>query len=145
MRTLVVIALACAVEADSHSASAQVVANVEAGLSDVRYDGFLASAAASISPTVRWEQSRGRAFVSARGTYLRFESGRHSLDGLASGSWFAPLARHWRGEVGLSAGGSQYANIASFSHSEAEARLHLMTDDHGAWVGATVGRSFFGR
>ncbi|HYU29952.1 MAG TPA: glycogen-binding domain-containing protein [Gemmatimonadales bacterium] len=144
MRTLALIALACAVEADVHSASAQVVANVEAGLSDVRYDGFLASAAASISPTVWWEQSRGRAFVSARGTYLRFESGRHSLDGSASGSWFAPLGGRWRGQFGLSGGSSQYATIASFSHTEAEARLHLMGGSRGGWVGATIGRSSFG-
>src|SRR6266487_965190 len=111
MRTLALIALACAVEADVHSASAQVVANVEAGLSDVRYDGFLASAAASISPTVWWEQSRGRAFVSARGTYLRFESGRHSLDGSASGSWFAPLGGRWRGQFGLSGGRSEERRV----------------------------------
>ena len=81
--------------------------------------------------------------LSARGTYLRFESGRHSLDGSANGSWFRPLARHWRGELGVSAGSSQYANIASFSHSEAAARLHLMDDDRGGWVGATVGRAIF--
>src|SRR6266487_6352601 len=143
VRTLALIALACGAEAGVHQGVAQIAANVEAGISDVRYDGFLASAAASISPTIRWEHPRGRSLVSARGTYLRFESGRHSLDGSAHGSWFAPLARHWRGELGLSAGSSQYANIASFSHSEAEARLHLTADDHGGWIGATVGRSFF--
>jgi len=144
MRTLALIALACAVEASVHSVAAQVVANVEAGLSDVRYDGFLASAAASISPTIWWEQPQSRAFVSARGTYLRFESGRHSLDGSATGSWFARLGGRWRGQVGLSAGSSQYANIASFSHTEAEARFHLMGGNRGSWIGATVGRSSFG-
>jgi len=143
VRTLALIALACGVEASVHQGVAQIAANVEAGISGVRYDGFLGSAAASISPTIWWEHPRGRGLVSARGTYLRFESGRHSLDGSAHGSWFAPLARHWRSEFGLSAGSSQYANIASFSHSEAEARVHLMADDHGAWFGATVGRSFF--
>src|SRR6266702_3094277 len=144
MRTLALIALACAVEASVHSVAAQVVANVEAGLSDVRYDGFLASAAASISPTIRWEQPQSRAFVSARGTYLRFESGRHSLDGSATGSWFARLGGRRRGQVGLSAGSSQYANIASFSHTEAEARFHLMGGNRGSWIGATVGRSSLG-
>src|SRR6266550_570592 len=143
VRTLALIALACGVEASVHQGVAQIAANVEAGISGVRYDGFLGSAAASISPTIWWEHPRGRGLVSARGTYLRFESGRHSLDGSAHGSWFAPLARHWRSEFGLSAGSSQYANIASFSHREAEARVHLMADDHGAWLGATVGRSFF--
>src|SRR2546429_4625418 len=143
VRTLALIALACGVEASVHQGVAQIAANVEAGISEVRYDGFLGSAAASISPTIWWEHPRGRGLVSARGTYLRFESGRHSLDGSAHGSWFAPLARHLRSEVGLSAGSSQYANIASFSHREAEARVHLTADDHAAWLGATLGRSFF--
>jgi hypothetical protein len=82
--------------------------------------------------------------VTARGTYLRFESGNHSLDASATGSWFAPLARHWRGEVGVAAGASDYANFASFNHGVAEARLHLMDGDRGGWVGATLGRSAFG-
>ncbi|PYP98267.1 MAG: hypothetical protein DMD38_02450 [Gemmatimonadetes bacterium] len=143
MRTLALIALACGAPADVHRLVAQVAANIEAGISDVRYDGFLASGAASVSPTIRWEHPGGRGLLSARGTYLRFESGRHSLDGSANGSWFRPLARQWRGELGVSAGSSQYANIASFSHSEAGARLHLMDDERGGWVGATVGRSIF--
>src|SRR6266480_3775735 len=88
VRTLALIALACGVEASVHQGVAQIAANVEAGISEVRYDGFLGSAAASISPTIWWEHPRGRGLVSARGTYLRFESGRHSLDGSAHGSWF---------------------------------------------------------
>lgn len=144
MRALALIVSACGAETGVHPLAAQVAASVEAGISDVRYDGFLASAAGSISPTIRWEHARGRGLVSARGTYLRFESGRHSLDGSANGAWFTPLTEHVRGELGLSAGSSQYANIASFSYSEAEARLHLMDGDRGLWVGATGGRSFLG-
>src|SRR5260370_41527858 len=94
---------------------AQVSANVEAGISDVQYDGFLASGAASISPTMRWEHPRGRGFLSARGTYLRFESGRRSLDASANASWFAPLARHWRGELVGGAAGGGYANMSDLS------------------------------
>lgn len=123
---------------------AQVTGNVEAGISDVLYDGFLSSGAASISPTLRWEHPRGRGFVSARGTYLRFESGRRSLDGAANASWFMPLASHWRGELGVTAGASDYANIASFRHGQADARLHLMDRDRGGWIAATLGRSSFG-
>ena len=142
MRALALIGLACGVGV--HVLCAQVTANVEAGISDVEYDGFLPSAAASISPAVRWVHPRGRGFVSARGTYLRFESGRRSLDGSANASWFAPLARHWRGELGGTAGASDYANIASFSHAQADARLHVMDGDRGGWIAATIGRSSFG-
>lgn len=142
MRTLALIGLVCGVSV--HAVCAQVTANVEAGISDVQYDGFLASGAASISPTMRWEHPRGRGFFSARGTYLQFQSGRRSLDGSANGSWFMPLARHWRGELGVTAGASDYANIASFRHGQADARLHVMDEDRGGWIAATIGRSSFG-
>jgi len=93
---------------------------------------------------VQWQHPRGRGFLSARGTYLQFESGNRSLDGSANGSWFTPLARHWRAELGVSVGASDYANIASFSHGAVEARIHLMDDVRGGWLGATVGRASFG-
>lgn len=142
MRTLALLGFAYG--AGLRALYGQTTASIEAGLSTVRYDGFLASGAGSISPAIRWEHPRGLGFVSARGTYLRFESGRHSLDASANASWFAPLARNWRGELGLAGGASQYADIASFSHGDAELRLHLTNGDHGGWVGTTLGRSSFG-
>ena len=133
-------------EPQVHVVAAQVVAHVEAGFSEVKYDGFLASGAASFAPTMRWEHPRGRAFISARGTYLRFESGRHSLDASATGSWFVPLgsSRRWRGELAMSGGASQYADIASFNHLVLESRVHLTESNHGGWAGVTLGRSSFG-
>ena len=88
MRRLALIVLACGGEAQVHALAAQVAAHIEAGFSEVKYDGFLLSGALALSPTMRWEHPRGRGFVSARGTYLHFESGRHSLDASATGSWF---------------------------------------------------------
>lgn len=122
----------------------QVTPTLDAGISAVKYDGFLISGAASLTPSVRWDQPRGRGFVSARGTYLRFESGNRSLDFSANGSWLTPLARQWRGELGLAVGASDYASIASFSHGVAEARIHLTDADRGGWVGTTVGSASFG-
>ncbi len=142
MRTLALIAFACGTGV--HTAQGQVTTTFEGGMSAVRYDGFLASGAAALTPALRWEHPRGRGFVSARGTYLRFESGRRSIDASANGSWFMPLARHWRGELGLAAGASDYSNIASFSHGAVEARIHLNDDVRGGWFGATVGRASFG-
>jgi hypothetical protein len=121
-----------------------VTPTLDAGISAVKYDGFLVSGAASLTPSVRWDQPRGRGFVSARGTYLRFESGNRSLDFSANGSWLTPLARQWRGELGLAVGASDYASIASFSHGVAEARIHLINADRGGWVGTTVGQASFG-
>jgi hypothetical protein len=142
VKTLGLIALSCGITI--RTVAAQASATIDASVSVVRYDGFLPSAAASVTPALRWEHPRGRGFVSARGTYLRFESGNRSLDGSANGSWFTPLARHWRGELGLTAGASDYANIASFSHGSAEARIHWIDAGRGGWFGATVGRASFG-
>src|SRR5207249_1833573 len=70
------------------ASAAQTTATVDVGVSTVRYDGFLASAAGSLTPALTWE--RPGAVVTARGTYLRFESGRRSLQGLIAASLFTP-------------------------------------------------------
>jgi hypothetical protein len=114
--------------------------------STVRYDGFLPSGAASLTPALSW--GGPGAAVTARGTYLRFESGRRSLQGLVAASLFTPhslLPRRWRGELSLSAGGSSYADFASFWHATGEARLHFVGEGRGAWIGGTGGSSSYGR
>lgn len=124
---------------------AQATGTVDVGVSTVRYDGFLASGAASVTPAVRWD--RPGAGLTARGSYLRFESGHRSLQGLVAASLFTPpelLPRGWRGEVAVSGGGSRYADFASFWHATGEARMHLVAPGKGAWVGATAGRTSYG-
>ena len=94
---------------------AQTTATVDVGASTVRYDGFLASGAASVTPAATW--TRPGATLIARGGYLRFESGHRSLQGLIAASLFTPpalLSDSWRGEVTISGGGSSYADFASF-------------------------------
>ena len=142
MRVLALIGLACG--AAVATASGQITPGLDAGIAAVKYDGFLLSGAASLAPSVRWDHPRGRGFVSARGTYLRFESGNRSLDASMRGSWFTPLARRWRGELGLGLGASDYASIAHFSHGIVDARVHLMDQDRGGWVATSFGRSSFG-
>jgi len=123
--------------------AAQATGTVDVGLSSVRYDGFLPSAAASVSPAVRWEQPTGT--LTARGTYLRFESGHLSLQGLLAGSLLVrPPVRGWRGELGASLGASRYLDFASFWHATADARLHVLGADRGVWIGGTGGRTSFG-
>lgn len=142
MRTLALIVFACG--SGSAIAHGQVSATFEGGISAVRYDGFVASGAAALTPTLQWQHPGGRGFLTARGTYLRFESGHRSLDGSVNGSWFTGLGRHWRGEVGAALGASDYANIASFTNAALDARLHRTDGDHGAWLGATLGGASFG-
>ena len=142
MRVLALIGLACG--AAVAPASGQITPGLDAGIAAVKYDGFLLSGAASLAPSVRWDHPRGRGFVSARGTYLRFESGNRSLDASMRASWFTTLARRWRGELGLGLGASDYASIAHFSHGIVDARVHVMDQDRGGWVATSFGRSSFG-
>jgi hypothetical protein len=122
---------------------AQVVGAVDIGVTDVRYDGFLPSTAGSISPTFRLEHPW--ALLSARGTYLRFESGRHSIQGNLAASLFTRSAGRLRGEVSGSAGASRYAAFASFSHVLVGPRVHLAGEHEGGWVGGTAGKASFGQ
>jgi hypothetical protein len=123
--------------------AAQVTGTLDVGLSVVRYDGFLASAAASITPSVRWEA--GGAFVRVRGTYLRFESGNRSLDGDVTAAWLTTLGGRWRGEIAAAAGASEYADIARFGHGMLEGRMHLVNGRSGAWLGGGAGSASFGK
>src|SRR5207302_356815 len=78
-------------------------------------------------------------------TYLRFESGHRSLQGLIAGSFLVrPAGHRWGGELGGSVGASRYLDFASFWHATADARLHLLGADRGAWIGATAGRTAYG-
>lgn len=121
---------------------AQVTATLDLSVSTVRYDGFLPSGAAALTPSIRWER-RGAA-LSAQANYLRFESGNTSLQGSVTGSLSTAPTHRWRGQVLATAGASSYAKFASFHHTIGEARLHRLGQRSGAWVGGLVGRSSLG-
>lgn len=121
--------------------AAQVAATVDVGVTDVRYDGFLPSTAASVSPMFRLERSR--LLLTARGTFLRFESGNHSLQANAAGSFFSAPLGQWRVEMTGGVGASRYAEFASFSHLLFGPRIHLAGNREGAWVGGTLGTTSF--
>jgi hypothetical protein len=123
-------------------APAQTTGTVDVGMSTVRYDGFLPSGAASVTPAVRWERPSGT--LTARGTYLRFESGHRSLQGSVAGSFFTPTLSRWRGEFSAAAGASRYVEFASFWHAVGEARLHIIEAERGAWISGTAGRASYG-
>lgn len=128
--------------APTRSVAAQVAANLDVGVTDVRYDGFLPSSAASVSPMFQLQGSR--LVLTSRGTLLRFESGRRSLQvGVAGSYFFGPIGA-WRIELTGNAGASRYADFASFSHLLAGPRLHLTGDQQGVWIGGLLGSTSFG-
>jgi hypothetical protein len=121
---------------------AQASATVDVALSVVEYDGFQPSAAGAVTPALTWE--RPRVAIGLRGTYLRFESGNRSIQGLATGSWFTAPGRAWRGEISAQTGASSYATFSGFWHALAEARLHRPRERHGFWIAGAAGRTSFG-
>lgn len=124
------------------SLSPQGVASLDIGYAHVRYDGFLPSTAGSLSPAFRY--ARRGLLVAGRGTFLRFESGRHSLQGDLALSMFTPSLGHVRGELSADGGVSRYAQFASFSHVLGGPRMHWTGSRTGVWIGANVGTASYG-
>ncbi len=119
---------------------AQVSNTLDAGVSVVRYDGFLSSGAAAITPSLHIEAPH--ASVVARGTLLVFESGNRSLQGSINGGVFSPGIGPLRLEAAAEAGTSAYAGFARFAHLLGQARVHRMTGRSGVWAGLTAGRAY---
>ena len=121
---------------------AQTRVSLDAGVSHVEYDRFLPSSAFSLSPALRVASDR-LAFA-ARGTWLRFESGNNSVQGLVAGSLVLPASPRTAAELGAELGGSRYEGFAQFSHFRGRARLVFQgTDGPRGWIGATVGAAAF--
>lgn len=123
--------------------SAQVAGTVDLGVSTVRYDDFLPSGAASLGSVLIVE--RPRSTLSARGTYLVFESGNTSLQGSVAGSALSHPVGRWRGELWATAGASRYATFASLWHALGGVRLHILGGRASAWVDGSAGGTSFGR
>ena len=129
----------------SGPAWAQVRATLDAGVSHVEYDRFLPSSAFSLSPALRIVGDRSA--VAARGTWLRFESGNSSLQGLLAGSLFLPASPRTIGEIGAELGGSrydEYVGVANFFHLLGRARLVFQgTGGSSGSIAATIGAAAF--
>ena len=130
------LALACA-GAGARTARAQLRTDLDAAASLVRYAGFLTSWAATVTPSLAWRSPR--ATLAARGTFLMFESGNTSLQGLVSAAAFTGPAGPVRLEAGAEAGASAYASYAHFSHALARVRLHALGEHWGIWGGPLAG------
>src|SRR3990172_5110395 len=65
-------------------AQPQSRASLDAGVSRVAYEGFLPSAAVSLTPALQIADDRFG--LAAYGSWLRFESGNNSLQGSITGS-----------------------------------------------------------
>ena len=121
----------CAAQTDTH---------LDAALAYVKYDGYLGSGAALLSPSI--VRRSLNTTLSARGTFLVFETGHSSLDGQLSADAFSAPLGPLRVEGGVDAGGSAYygyAGTTQFVHALAHARLHLVGGRIGLFAGGLGG------
>jgi AMP-activated protein kinase-like protein len=135
-RRLLALTLACAA-AGVDPCVAQVETRLDAAASIVKYDGFLSSGAASLTPSLSW-RSAG-ATLAAHGTAIVFESGNTSVLGQLSAGAFAPPLGRLRLEGAAEVGGSAYARIARLAHALGRLRMHLVGGTSGAWAGPVAG------
>jgi hypothetical protein len=121
--------------------AAQTTGTLDLGGSWVDYEGFLGSAAVSLTPTVQYDAPT--VSLGATGSLVVFESGNHILQALAAASWRTPAIGSLRGEVSGVAGANKYEEASTFTHALARSRIHVTRTRAGGWVGAATGQSSF--
>lgn len=139
---LALAAAAVVTAAQPRVCAAQLEAALDAGASYVKYDGFLGSGAASLTPTVTYRTAR--ASLGGRASVLVFESGNTSLMGLLTGGAYSPPLGPARLEAVGEAGASAYSTFARFAHSIGAVRAHVLGARQGVWVGPFLGRIALG-
>jgi hypothetical protein len=128
-------ALACA-----DPISAQVTATTDLAFGAIRYQGFLGSAAASITPGIRFDSPSLSA--AAQGSYLVYESGNTLLQGTGAAAWLSPPLHSARGELSGFGGLSRYASEAVVGYGLVRGRVHAMTAARGLWAGVGAGQAY---
>jgi hypothetical protein len=119
---------------------AQVTATTDLAFGGVKYEGFLGSAAASVTPGIRYDS---RTFsIAGQGSYLVYESGNTLIQGAGAAAWLSPPAGLFRGEVSGFGGLSRYASEPVTGFGLARARAHAMGATRGAWLGAGIGQAY---
>lgn len=128
------------------SVAAQAIGEIDLGVSAVEYEGYLASGAGFLNPTLRYNSPS--LSLGAQGSWVLFESGSHILQGTAAGAWTTPSTGRWRAELSGSGGINSYATSDSgfptYGYALGRARVHYRAARTGGWLGAATGHSFFG-
>lgn len=118
---------------------AQVSGTAEAAFGAVEYEGFLGSAAFTLTPGLRFD---ARNFsVAAQGNWVVFESGRTLLQGAAAAAWLTPPLGPVRVEASGFGGLAGYTDAAASGYGLLRGRLHLVRGRAGVWAGGGAGRS----
>jgi hypothetical protein len=121
---------------------AQVTATADVAFGAIEYEGFLGSAALTLTPGLRYD---ARNFsVAAQGNWVVFESGRTLVQGAAAAAWLTPPVGPLRGEVSGFGGLATYAEAPGSGYGLLRGRIHVVGGAAGAWAGGGVGHSYAG-
>jgi hypothetical protein len=110
------------------------------GGSRIEYDTLSALDAVSVSVLSEWQ--RPSLFARLTGGFTDFRGSGSSLQGRGSvAGWIAPrgAASPLRLELGGGLGGSRHSSGFDVVVGRADARVHLVGQRYGAWLGASVG------
>jgi hypothetical protein len=121
---------------------AQVSATADAAFGAIEYQGFLGSAALTLTPGVRYDAPTFS--VAAQGNWVLFESARTLVQGAAAAAWLTPPVGFVRGEVSGFGGIARYAGEPASGYGLLRGRVHAVRRNAGAWAGGGVGRSYAG-
>lgn len=121
---------------------AQVTATADVAFGAIEYEGFLGSAALTLTPALRYD---ARTFsVAAQGNWVVFESGRTLVQGAAAAAWLTPPVGPLRGEVSGFGGLATYAEAPASGYGLLRGRIHVVRGTAGAWAGGGLGGSYAG-
>jgi len=121
---------------------AQVTATADVAFGAIEYEGFLGSAALTLTPALRYD---ARNFsVAAQGNWVVFESGRTLVQGAAAAAWLTPPVGPLRGEVSGFGGVATYAEAPASGYGLLRGRIHVVRGTAGAWAGGGLGGSYAG-
>ncbi|HET8649135.1 MAG TPA: glycogen-binding domain-containing protein, partial [Gemmatimonadales bacterium] len=126
------------------TAPAQSVLSVDAGFASVSYgaDSSIGASVFSIAPT--FDLTTNQLSLTASAGYGRFTSGSWSLQGGATGSWYAPPLGPLRPELGGWISGTSYPNDFGTGRYGGLLRLHWLGENSGVWLGGGAGRAWDG-
>ncbi len=124
------------------AAAQRVETTIDVGATGIRYADSIGTAAATLSPAVRMDAAH--ATLGLAGSISELGTNAWTAQAALDGSAFTPLVAALRGELAGNAGGSAHEDGTRTGQLQALARIHLMRDVWGVWIGGGAGRAWDG-
>ena len=124
------------------AAAQRVETTIDVGATGIRYADSISTAAATLSPAIRMDASH--ATLGLAGSISELGTNAWTAQAALDGSTFTPFVATLRGELAGNAAGSAHEDGTRTGQLQALARIHLVRDVWGVWVGGGAGRAWDG-